>query len=231
VIDANECSVSAEYMGKVSPSKLADMMADWGKVYNNALLVPENNTFGYFTNVRLRDDLNYRCLYYASNAGDPFNYMPLNSDEQPGFSTNKSSRTQILSKFEDLIRTKKLHSHSRRLYDQIQAFIWNGNKPEASKDSYDDLIMSLAIGCWLVDGSSGVSEQDREMMYALLNATKVDRRDINKLPGGINDAQPLVNPNIRGMNAHSVYRPQDASQVSPRNPYQREISDYSWLTL
>jgi hypothetical protein len=32
------------------------------------------------------------------------------------------------------------------------------------------------------------------------------------------------------MNAHSVYRPRDASKMAPQNPYQREISDFSWLT-
>jgi len=230
IIDAGDCEVAAEYMGKVPPEKLADMLNEWGRKYNDALLVPENNTFGYFVNVKLRDALGYKKLYYTSNGGDPFNYVPTNSEELPGFPTNQKSRVQILAKLEEMIRNKTLKTYSQRLYDQLQAFVWNGNKPMAGKDSFDDLIMSLAIGCWLVEGSNGLSEQAVAMSYAILNATRVHVRDINQMPGGVNEAQPLVNPNIKGMNAQSVYRPRDASQVAPRNPYQRDVSDFRWLT-
>jgi hypothetical protein len=229
VIDTEDCEVCAEYMGKVPPEKLADMLHEWGKKYNDALIVPENNTFGYFVNVKLRDAHGYKKLYYANNKGDPFNYIPNDPAELPGFPTNQKSRVQILAKLEELIRNKTLKVYSRRLYDQLQAFIWNGNKPMASKDSYDDLIMSLAIGCWLVEGGEGVNEQARAMAYAMLEATHVNRRDVNQMPGNINEAQPLVNPNIKGYNANSVYRPRDPSSLAPRSPYQRDVSDFSWL--
>ena len=228
VIDTADCEVAAEYMGKVPPEKLADLMNEWGKRYNDALLVPENNQYGYFVAKKLQQ-LGYKRLYYHDNSGDPFNYIPLDSDEQAGFPTNVKTRVQVLTKLEELIRHKTLKTYSQRLYDQLQAFVWNGNKPSAGKDSYDDLVMSIAIGCWLVEGSEGVSEQAKAMAYAILKATRVNRKDLNQMPGGINDAQPLVNPNIRGMNAHSVYRPRDGSKVAPRNPYQRSVTDFSWL--
>jgi len=230
VIDVEDCEVVAEYMGKTPPEKLADMLDEWGRKYNGALLVPENNTFGYFVNTKLRDVLSYKRLYYDKNKGDPFNYIPTDPSELPGFPTNQKTRVQILTKLEELIRNKSLKSHSRRLYDQLQAFVWNGNKPMAGKDSHDDLIMSLAIGCWLVEGGEGISEQAKQMAYAMLAATAVSRKDINAMPGNVNEAQPLVNPNIRGINAmQSVYRPRDPSQTAPRNPLQRDVSDFSWL--
>ena len=229
VIDVEDCEVAAEYMGKVPPEKLADMLNEWGRKYNDALIVPENNTFGYFVNTKLRDVLGYKKLYYDANRGDPFNYIPVDPNELPGFPTNQKTRVQILTKLEELIRSKALKSYSQRLYDQLQAFVWNGNKPMAGKDSYDDLIMSLAIGCWLVEGGEGISEQAKQMAYAMLQATAVLRKDVNQMPGAINEAQPLVNPNIRGANAQSVYRPRDASQVQPRNPMAREVTDFGWL--
>lgn len=229
VIDTVDCEVCAEYMGKVPPEKLADMMAEWGNKYNGALLVPENNTYGYFVNTKLRDALGYKKLYYEQNKGDPFNYIPVDPNELPGFPTNVKTRKQILAKLEELIRNKTLKTHSRRLFDQLQAFVWHGDKPMASKDSYDDLIMSLAIGCWLVEGGTGISEQARAMAYALLGATRMHKKDLNQMPGNINEAQPLVNPNIKGYNQHSVYRPRDPSHALPRSPYSRDISDFSWL--
>jgi hypothetical protein len=230
VIDVADCEVAAEYMGKVPPEKLADMLAEWGKRYNDALLVPENNTFGYFVNVKLRDALGYKKLYYHGHTEDPFSYIPLDPNELPGFPTQQKTRVQVLTKLEEMIRTKTLKTYSQRLYDQLQAFVWNGNKPSAGKDSFDDLIMSLAIGCWLVEGNGGLNEQAVAMAYAMLNACRVERKGFDQMPGGINDAKPLVNPNISGMNAHSVYRPRDASKMAPQNPYQREIADFTWLT-
>lgn len=229
VIDVEDCEVAAEYMGKVPPEKLADMLNEWGKKYNEALIVPELNTFGYFVNTKLRDILGYKKLYYANNKGDPFNYIPIDSDEMPGFTTSQKTRVQILTKLEELIRNKQLKTYSRRLHDQLQSFVWNGNKPTAGKDSHDDLIMSLAIGCWLVEGGEGISEQAKQMAYAMLEATRLHRKDVNQMPGGITEAQPLVNPNIRGYNAQSVYRPRDPSQLQKQNPLMADVSDFSWL--
>jgi hypothetical protein len=56
------------------------------------------------------------------------------------------------------------------------------------------------------------------------------RKDINEMPGGVNEAQPLVDPNIRGMNANSVFRTRDAQQQAARNPYNRDLVDFGWLT-
>lgn len=229
VIDVEDCDVAAEYMGKVPPEKLADMLNEWGHRYNDALIVPENNTFGYFVNTKLRDVHGYKKLYYDKNKGDPFNYVPNDPNELPGFPTNQKSRVQILTKLEELIRSRTLKSYSQRLYDQLQAFVWNGNKPMAGKDSHDDLIMSLAIGCWLVEGGEGVSEQAKQMAYAMLQATHVMRKNVDQMPGAINEAQPLVNPNIRGANAQSVYRPHDAATYASRGQAPRAVTDFSWL--
>lgn len=221
VIDAEACEVAVEYMGKVKPEVLADLMMKYGKMYNNALLCPENNSFGYATCSRLKDK-GYAPLYYEGHRGDPFLYMPTD-DELPGFSTQKSSRIAIMTRLEELLRTKQLKSYSRRLYEQLQAFVWVGQKPQALKDAHDDLIMSLAIGGWLVGGSSEVNERDKQMARAMLAATHIHRRDQGSLPF-INDVQPLVDPNIRGLNPRTVHRPRDVSQVR-----HADISDFSWL--
>lgn len=229
VIDVEDCEVSAEYMGKVPPEKLADMLNEWGLRYNTALIVPENNTFGYFVNTKLRDVLGYKRLYYDNNRGDPFNYIPVDNNELPGFTTSQKTRVQILTKLEEMIRNKTLKSYSQRLYDQLQAFVWNGNKPMPGKDSHDDLIMSLAIGCWLVEGGEGISEQARAMSYAMLQATHVKKKDIDAMPGGINEAQPLVNPSIRGFNAQGPYGARTAVRPRTGSLLARDATDFRWL--
>jgi len=228
VLDVEDCEVSAEYMGKIPPEEFADVLAEWGKRYNGALLVPEQNTFGYFVNKKLSSILNYKKLYYKNNKGDPFNYIPLDQNELPGFQTDQKTRVQILTKLEELIRSKVLKTYSRRTYEQLQAFVWHNNKPQAGKDSHDDLVMSLAIAAWLVEGNQGMSEQATAMAYAILNATKMVSKDIDTMPGNINEAKPLVNPSIKGVNPNSVYRPRDPETVS-RNPMLKDVSDFRWL--
>ncbi len=229
VLDQKTCEVVAEYMGKIPPEKFADVLSEWGKKYNNALICPENNTFGYFVNVKLRDG-GYPRLYYGNHRGDPFTYAPASQDELPGFQTNQKSRVQILTKLEELIRNKTLKSYSQRLYDQLQAFIWNGNKPMASKDSHDDLIMSLAIGTWLTEGGTGNNDAGYAMAMAMLKATGVASIDARAIP---NNPTYALGANAKGQNAinqSNVYKLREPSQVKHLDPKMNHgMDDLSWL--
>lgn len=221
ILDFETADVVGEYMGKVKPEILAQMMMEYGKLYNNALLCPENNSFGYSTCTTLKNS-GYPHLFYMNHKGDPFTYVS-NDDELPGFSTQTKSRLQILTKLEELLRTKQLKTHSQRLYDQLQAFIWEGAKAKAMRDSHDDLIMSLAIGAWLVGGSSDINERDHALAVAMLKATHLDRRTTASVPT-LNQVQPLVDPNIRAINPNNVSRARDASQFR-----HEDTADFSWL--
>ena len=223
VIDYETCEVCAEFMGKIPPDRLADLLFEYGKKYNDALICPEQNTFGYFTCVKLRD-AGYPRLYYTNHSGDVFEYRPSDPEAIPGFSTQQRTRNQILTKLEEVIRNGRLKTYSQRLYDQLQAFIWNGAKAQASKDAHDDLIMSLAIGSWLVAGDSAYSEQSMSMAYAMLKATAVGNRGLDTLPGGINDVRPVPNPHIQGFTPDKVHQPR-----KPEDIKHVDVSDFSWL--
>lgn len=223
VIDMATCEVAAEYMGKIAPDKLSELLAEYGKKYNTALLIVERNTFGYFTNQKLRDS-GYRRLYYRNCTGDPYAFISNDPDAVPGFETQGNTRPQILTRLEEVIRNRNIKIYSQRFYDQMQAFIWHNAKAQASKDSFDDLVMGLAIGIWFAAGASTGGEQGYEMAKALLRATTLNRRDSTQMPGDIESAQPLVNPNIRGFNPYNVHKPRDASQVK-----HADASDFSWL--
>jgi hypothetical protein len=223
VIDYETCEVVCEFMGKVPPDRLADLLSQYGKKYNNALICPEQNTFGYFTCVKLRDE-GYPNLYYQNNSGDLFGYKPLDTEAVPGFSTQTRTRSQILTKLEESIRNSKLKVYSQRLYDQLQAFVWNGSKAQALKDAHDDLVISLAIGTWLCAGDSSGNEQGMAMAMAMLKATAVGNRNVNDLPGGINQVRPVANPHIQGFTPDRVHQPR-----KPEDIKHVDVSDFSWL--
>jgi hypothetical protein len=211
-------------MGKIPPDRFADVLSDIGHEYNDALICPEQNTFGYFTCTKLRDS-GYPRLYYSNSGhGDLFEYRSSDPDAIPGFSTQTKTRTQILAKLEEAIRNGRLRTYSQRLYDQLQAFVWNGSKAQAAKDAHDDLVMSLAIGVWLTMGDSPYNEQSMTMAYAMLKSTGVGNRKIDSLPGGINDVRPVPNPHMLGSTPQQFSRPRD-----PSNIRHADVSDFSWL--
>jgi len=221
VVDNQTCEVVAEYMGKIPPDKLADLLFEYGKLYNEALICPEQNTFGYFTCTKLRDD-GYPRLYYQGAAGDPFEFRSTDPNAVPGFSTQAKNRGQILAKLEELARNNRIKVYSQRLYDQLQAFVWNGARAQAAKDAHDDLIMSLAIATWLVAGDSIANEQATALAYAMLKATKVEHR--NEMPGDVNSVKPVPNAMMSGFNPREAHKPKDPSQIR-----HVDVSDFSWL--
>ena len=117
-----------------------------------------------------------------------------------------------------------MKSYSQRLYDQLQAFIWNGAKAQAAKDAHDDLIMSLAIGTWLAAGDAGSDTQGMAMAMAMLKATAVGNRNVNDLPGKINEVRPVPNPHIQGFTPDKVHQPR-----KPEDIRHVDVSDFSWL--
>ena len=225
VIDYETCEVCVEFMGKIPPDKFADVLETYGRRYNDALICPEQNTFGYFTCVKLRDAA-YPHLYYQNQTGDLFGYKSPDTEAIPGFSTQTKTRTQILTKLEESIRNGRLKTYSQRLFNQLQAFVWNGSKAQAAKDAHDDLIMSLAIGTWLVAGDGSSTDQGMNMAMAMLKATSRGGRDMSELPGGLNDVRPVANPHIYGFTPHNVHKPRNPETVKNASS---STTDFSWL--
>jgi len=109
------------------------------------------------------------------------------------------------------------------LYDQLQTFVWQGNKASAAKGSNDDLIISLAIGTWLIEGVSSDSSTGAEFTRALLGATSLAKTSSEQVPGVVSN-RALLGVSKTGIDPRTVHRPRDHTQVR-RNA----IGDFSWL--
>ena len=106
IIDITEGEVVAEYKGKIPPDRFGELLNKFGRMYNNALMCPENNSYGFATLIKLKE-LNYPRIYYkrrkAVYIGD---YVPAKETDIAGFTTSGKSRNLILSKLEEVIRNK-----------------------------------------------------------------------------------------------------------------------------
>ena len=61
VIDTEASQIVAEYQGKLPPDRFAQLLAEAGKRYNDALMCPENNSYGYAVIMKL-NELDYLNL-------------------------------------------------------------------------------------------------------------------------------------------------------------------------
>lgn len=195
VIDINESEVVAEYKGKVPPDQFAILLSEAGKRYNNAVICPENNSYGYAVVMKLKE-LSYSNLYYKNQKDKYAALYGEHNIHKAGFTTSGTSRTQILTKLEEVLRNKQIKLYSSRLYDEVKTFVWKGNKAQAQKGSNDDLVMALAIGVWLYDTTPEYNKQTVDVNSAMLAAFAVNRNvnapDTSRMHMNNNPFKPTV---------------------------------------
>jgi len=186
VLDVNTGEQVAEYRGKVPPDQFAILLAEAGKRYNNALVCPENNTYGYAVVMKL-SEIGYTNLYYK-NEKDKLNALYTGNVQlsKIGFTTNAQSRGQILTKLEEVLRNNSVSFYSSRFIEELKTFVWKGQKAQAQKGKNDDLVMAAAIGVWLFDSDPKVNKQNVDLNKAMLDGFAVNRRPVanKKSPWG-----------------------------------------------
>ena len=216
VIDTITSEQVAEYRGKLPPDQFAVVLVEAGRRYGDALLCPENNTYGYATIMKLVD-LGYRNLYFK-NEKDKFAALYAGSVPEVakiGFQTNSQTRGQILTKLEESIRTGAIRFYSSRLYDEFKTFIWKGSKAQAQKGKHDDLVIAAAIAVWLYDTDPHRNKQTVDLNKIMLDGFAINTKG----------AEKVTNPWSRV--AFNPFRPHVMSNM-PQSGSVDGI-DYSWL--
>jgi hypothetical protein len=61
----------------------------------------------------------------------------------------------------------------------MKTFIWRNGKPQAMKGYNDDLIMALAIGCWVRDTAIQASARDLNYQKAFLSSVITTKTTMN----------------------------------------------------
>jgi hypothetical protein len=61
----------------------------------------------------------------------------------------------------------------------MKTFIWRNGKPQAMKGYNDDLIMALAIACWVRDTALQANARDLNYQKAFVNAVYTTRTTMN----------------------------------------------------
>tara|TARA_Y100000389_G_C17458158_1_gene519614 strand:+ start:407 stop:1987 length:1581 start_codon:yes stop_codon:yes gene_type:complete len=162
----------AEYQGKPSLDMYSNILNQVGKEYGNALLVVENIGIGISVLEKL-ELLEYANLYYSIKGTHEYIEQEVaytNNSSVPGFSTTTKTRPLIVAKMEEFVRNKLIITHSSRLCNEMETFIWSNGKPQAMRGYNDDLIMSMAIGCWVRDTALTANEREQQYREAFFNS-------------------------------------------------------------
>jgi uncharacterized protein YeaC (DUF1315 family) len=134
-----------------------------------------------------------------------------NSSCVPGFTTSMKTRPLIVAKMEEFIRNKLITINSKRLFQELKTFIWNNGRPEAMRSCNDDLVMAMAIGCWVRDTALVKNKKERMYNEVMLSSMKY--------------ANTRMNTNIPGMEGYD--KKQDFMEKMMKEKKQKE--EFLWI--
>jgi len=175
IIKLESMEIVAEYVGKPSLDQYSSILNQCGKEYGSCLMVVDNIGIGISVLEKL-EILGYPNIYYSLKGSHEFidpALAGMKKNSIPGFTTSTKTRPLIIAKLEEFIRNKLITLYSNRTHKELETFIWNGGKPEAMRGYNDDLVMSLAVGCWVRDTALTENERDLEYKKAFFGAMAI----------------------------------------------------------
>lgn len=190
----------AEYRGKLSTELFSKLLFDIGREYGDSMIVVENNNLGFSVCEKIIQ-LNYPNVYFAEKGTQEYipPYLAKNLENAvAGFTTSHKSRPLMISKLEESIRRGYLVINSERTYKELETFVWNNGKAEAQRGHNDDLVMPLAIACWVKDTALKANERTLEYKKTFLKTMSVAKTKLNTtIPGMIGHQELRKQKNLR----------------------------------
>jgi hypothetical protein len=186
IIKLETMEVVGEYQGKPNLEQFASILDSTGREYGNCMLVVENNSLGISILEKLQER-EYPNLYFSVKGTHEYiteaQAQGVNNSV-PGFTTSSKTRPLIIAKMEEFIRNQLITVYSSRIVGEFKTFIWNNNRAQAMRSYNDDLVMALAIACWVRDTALTVNQKDMEYNKAMMSSMIVSGREFNTtIPG------------------------------------------------
>jgi hypothetical protein len=183
------------------------MLNQVGREFGNAMMVVENNNIGYTVLDKLVE-FGYPNTYYSIKSTHEYieqHQAEFHSSAIAGFSTTQKTRPLIVAKLEEFIRNKLITVYSSRTINEMKTFIWKNGKPQAMKGYNDDLIMALAIACWVRDTALQTNARDLNYKKAFVNAIITTKTTMNTRISGQTGYQKDNAFDSKMTDAHQLY--------------------------
>lgn len=174
IIDFTTMEQVMEYQGKIQPDLLAQIVEEYGELYEAYTVVDVTGGMGVSTVLKLLE-FNYKRLHYDDATGKILSARQrelnnhLKKDKIPGFHAT-NVRVPMISNLEYKIRTNAIKIRSSRLTSEMKTFIYKNGRPDHMEGYHDDLLMSLAMCLWVMEHSFKKLERLEKQNKAILNS-------------------------------------------------------------
>jgi hypothetical protein len=213
IIDFDAREQVFEYVGKIPPDVAAEIAYKWGKIYNAYIVIDLTGGMGVSTSRKLQE-MGYKNLYYDGiELGNKWKYDQKTLDKIPGINFN-NKRVQIISAFEEALR-HGFTIKSRRLFNEMNTFVYINGRPDHQKGHHDDLIMAISMAIYVGENSFTQLTKVTEQTKALISSWTVSSNENVAKQIEFNPNMPQGNP----------YYDSQFNNKSTLNDYQQ----YSWL--
>lgn len=175
VIDLMLFEIVCEFKQKVEPDRLVEItLSQIAPMYMNPLIVAENTGIGNTTNYLIKRS-GYPNLVFFDQRKEivRFRWDAEATGTPPGFHTNGESRTTILAHLEMCFRKRLIRNYSVRMFNELESFVVENQKPQAMKGMHDDLVMALAVGAYIRGKLPEYAVQDHGAPDCVFQHTKV----------------------------------------------------------
>ena len=160
----------------ISPLLLADVLERYAKMYNEALVVVENNDSGQIVCNNLYYDIEYPNVFLESTV----------KSSGVGVTMTKKVKQIGCSTLKELMEEKKLMVIDKFTINELVTFVAKGKSFEADGGNHDDLVMNLVLFSWFVTTPYFQSLTDLELKKMLYDEQQQIIED-DMVPFGIID--------------------------------------------
>lgn len=175
VFDVELCKQVAEFKSHIGTKEFAQLLYLTGIEWNNALIIVENNSYGWDVLGHLIDK-KYDNIYHSPKNNDinldaeDYLYRYGNGDNMvPGFSMNLKTRPLIISRLISYMKDLSVGIKSSRTLDELGNFIWKNGKAQAQSGNNDDLVIPLGIILFLRETTLSYKKIGEELSRNVLN--------------------------------------------------------------
>ena len=213
IIDFDEREQVAEYVGKLPPDTMAEICYKWANMYSCFVVIDITGGMGVSTSRKMQE-MGFKNLYVDGvDIANKWKWDPKAGEKIPGINFN-NKRVQIIASFEEVMR-HDFKIYSSRLFNEMNTFVYINGRPDHQKGHHDDLIMSIAMACYVAESSFSQLTKVTEQTKAMIDSWSVSNNDNVTNQLAFNPVLPNINEKI--------------NQYGQQNVTRDDYMKYNWL--
>lgn len=206
-----------EYRGKITPDIAAQLIYEYGIMYNAFTTFDITGGMGLVTTTKLKE-LKYpkSLLHYDNDDGSEV-YIP-KENEPPGINfASKNRRSLIVSALEEAVVRGGFKVRSIRAISEMKKFVFKNGKPEHMKGAHDDILMAIGMCIYIANNSFKRLQQSNEMTKSMLDSWKVKTNLVGR------ETNKQIKDTLSTPTLDKVYDQPDSNDMI------QMTKQYSWL--